>query len=87
MAFHVFQKMTGDRAYIATRGKDFKQINLQSRVVVGLTPYNLHGFRHSPIYDKKFLKILMILVIGLSEIRYNRPDPIKMDFVKGKSYH
>lgn len=82
-----FQKTSGDRAYILSKGIDFKQVNLQSRVVIGLTRYNLHGFRHSAVYDKKFIKILMISVVGLPEIRGNSMDPMKMDFIKGILYH
>lgn len=66
-------------------GTDFKQVNLTARIVHGLTPYNLHGFRDCPIYDKKFIKILMIGVLDLAGIG-NHLDPIKMSFIKGELY-
>lgn len=75
----------GDRAYIISKGRSFKQVSLSKRIVDGLLQFNSSGFRDSPSYDMKFIKVLLVRLIGIENIAKKELDELCMDFVKGES--
>lgn len=74
----------GDRAYIITKGRSFKEVCLTKRVIDGLTHYNSSGFRESPKYHLRFVKALLIGLIGISKLAANELDEIVMEFIYGE---
>lgn len=75
----------GDRAYIISKERSFKQVSLSKRIVDGLTQFNSSGFRDSPSYDMKFVKVLLVSLIGIENIAKNELDEFCLDFLKGMS--
>lgn len=73
----------GDRYYIVSVGQTFTQVSLCKRVVEGLAQFNSSGFKYSPTYDMKFVKVLLIACIGRQKISVKELDPLSMGFIKG----
>lgn len=74
--YHHLLQEEGDRAFIVSRGHEWKQLCLTKRVVKGLTAFNTDGFRNSIDYDKKFIKVLLVACIGITEIQTGHLDPL-----------
>lgn len=74
----------GDRAYIITKGQSFKEVCLTKRVIDGLTQYNSSGFRESAKYHLRFIKALLIGLIGIGKLAANKSDELAMEFIYGK---
>jgi len=59
---------------------------LTSRVVKGLTEYNKPGYRDSAIYDKKFIKILLVAINGIGKVQKKEIDKFAIEFIKSKLF-
>lgn len=84
LRFPYFLQEAGDRAYIASHGDKWKQLNVSSRSVAGLIRYNSVGFRHEALYDKKFIQVLLISFIGAKKVLADELDALAIEFIKGK---
>lgn len=61
----------------------WKQITLPKRVVIGLRSFNSGGSRDNIAYDEKFIKVLLVVCIGVDRICLKQKDPIEINFIKG----
>lgn len=77
------QNEAGDRSYIVSEGSVWKPVTLTQRIVKGLKLLNMESSRHDAAYDKKFLKVLIVGIIGLTQVKANNMDSLKVDFIKG----
>lgn len=74
----------GDRAYIVCKGKSFKEVCLTKNVIDGLTQYNSSGFRESQKYHLRFIKSLLIGLIGLKKLAAKEKDELTIEFIRGE---
>lgn len=44
----------------------------------------MDGFRDSTEYDKKFIKVLLVALIGVANIQNEQLEPFAIEFMKGK---
>lgn len=78
------QQNTGARAYIVSRGTEWKQVTLSTRIVNGLSSFNTGCFRYDATYDEKFIKVLLVTCIGVANIKNHQLNPLVIDFIKGE---
>lgn len=74
----------GDRSYIVVKGQSFKEVCLTKGAVDGLILYNSSGFRESPKYHLRFIKALLIALIGQEKLAANGSDELVNEFILGK---
>lgn len=61
----------------------FRQVNLTQRVLTGLIGLNSLGFRDLAASDVKFIKLLLVAIIGTQNVKNDNFDPLGLKFIKG----
>lgn len=59
-------------------------MSLTKRVVDGLIQFNSAGFRESSTYCKRFIKVLLVSLIGRQKLAEKQSDDLAMDFILGE---
>lgn len=57
---------------------------MTKNIIDGLTQYNSSGFRQCPKYHLRFIKALLIGLIGREKLAANQLDELVIEFIRGK---
>lgn len=73
------------RTYSYTDENRHLIVRLFRNVIDGLARWNAEPIRSYQSFDRRYVEILLVAVVGIANIRKNKIDPIRLSFIKGTS--